>query len=83
MRVRHNGDGQGLFYDVTVPVYRDGRTLTAEIPVRFDVDRDVLTIEVSGELLDQSPEAVTAAVQLAFRGIANDRKANGEMWWVA
>ena len=74
--VQLTGDdhGIGLFYDVGVPVHRDGRTLTAMVPVRFDAIRDVLIVEVSGELLDQSPEAVTAAVQLAFRAVSEARR---------
>jgi hypothetical protein len=74
VRIHGNDEQVGLFYDVEVPVYRDGRTLTAEIPVRYDMLRDVLSVEVSGELLDQSPEAVTAAVQLAFRAVAESRR---------
>ena len=33
--------------------------------------------------VDQSPEAVTAAVQLAFRAVAQDRDGHAPEWWVA
>lgn len=74
--VRLTGDdhGTGLFYDVGVPVHREGRTLTAMVPVKYDALRDVLSVEVSGELLDQAPEAVTAAVQMAFRTVSEHRR---------
>lgn len=74
VRLTGNDDQVGLFYDVEVPVHRDGVTTTAAIPVRYDAIRDVLSVEVSGELLGQSPEAVTAAVQMAFRAVAEVRR---------
>lgn len=38
----------------------------ADIDVEVDLDTDTYTLRVAGRLLEQRPEAVTAAIQLAM-----------------
>lgn len=64
--------------DVLVPVYVGGRRDQAYIPVGHDTVSDVYTIKVSGELLDEGIERVTAAIQIALREVAGARAGYGE-----
>jgi hypothetical protein len=57
---------------VTVKVpFPDGKL--ALVDVQYDAAMDTYGVMISGELFDQSPEAITVAVQLAFRAIADGR----------
>lgn len=47
---------------------------TAVIDVHHDTVYDTYTIAIAGELIDQSPEAVTVAVQMAFLEIRSWRR---------
>lgn len=65
VRTRFSEIGEPHFYDVEVPTPHG----LAVIPFHYSESRDVFILEVSGEVIVQSPEAVTAAVQVAFRSV--------------
>lgn len=61
----------------------------AVIDIAFDEARDTYSVRFSGELLDQSPEAITAAVQmtlLALRGLStvtsDERRERMGLWLI-
>ncbi len=45
----------------------------AVIDIAFDEARDTYSVRFSGELLDQSPEAITAAVQMTLLALRDCR----------
>lgn len=56
---------------VRVP-FPDGQT--AVVDVLYDAAMDTYGVQLSGELIDHSPEAITVACQLAFRAIREGRE---------
>lgn len=58
-------------FDVDVPT-EDGGLNT--VSVAYNGDTDAYSVAVSGATFDDSPEAVTAAVVMAFRAIQAERR---------
>lgn len=51
---------------IGVPIGEGHAAAAVDIDVEVDLDTDTYTLRVAGRLLEQRPEAVTAAIQLAM-----------------
>ena len=67
-RSRYLVDGVGISIDVPTET-----GMLAVIDLGHDESRDVYVLRIAGALFDQTPEGVTAAVQLAFLAIKEAR----------
>ena len=57
-------------FDVDVPT-EDGGVNT--VSVTYNADLDAYAVQIGGAVFDESPEALTAAVLMAFRAIQSER----------